>query len=165
MKYLLADFVKYLLKKYPYKEELSTSRLTKIMYLADWKSAIDDSHQLTNVKWHFNHYGPYVDDFVNSVKGDPDVGLKTISNVFGAKKTLLSIQNDEWQDDLSDRQREIIDFVIDATKEKTYSDFIKLVYSTYPIVTGSRYVDLDLIKFAKDYRQLKNLKLNQKLTV
>ncbi|MEY2703758.1 MAG: hypothetical protein RLY43_2397 [Bacteroidota bacterium] len=164
MKNILADFVKYFLKKYPYKQELSASRLTKMMYLADWKSAIDDSSLLTNVKWHFNHYGPYVDDFIESVSDDPDVLLESVNNFYGSKKTLISMKNYEWQDHLTTRQKEIFDFVIEATKDKTYSDFIKLVYSTYPVVTGSRYVDLDLLKFARDYRELKKIpmgKLNQ----
>ena len=64
MKTVISNIIKYLLKEYPHKAELSASRLTKMIYLMDWKSSIDYGRQITNAQWHFDHYGPYVDDFV-----------------------------------------------------------------------------------------------------
>jgi hypothetical protein len=36
----LKDIIAYYCKQYPHKAELSKARLTKMVYLADWKSAI-----------------------------------------------------------------------------------------------------------------------------
>ena len=69
---MLRDVVAYLCSHYPHREELSKARLTKMVYLADWKSALQRGSQLTEIKWQFNHYGPYVDDVVNSVRNDPE---------------------------------------------------------------------------------------------
>lgn len=151
---LLARLVKYVLKNYPYKSELSSSRLTKIMYLADWKSAIDNSAQLTSVKWHFDHYGPYVDDIVESIKYDPQVNIESSSNIYGGKKTLIRLKGDFIEFAINEKQKNTLDFVMQATKDKNYSEFIKLVYSTYPVVTGSRYSDFDLVALANNYKAM-----------
>jgi len=66
----LRDIVAYFCSNYVYKDELSKVRLTKMVYLVDWRSAITDGKQLTRIQWHFNHYGPYVEDVVASIKYD-----------------------------------------------------------------------------------------------
>lgn len=48
------DLVRYIIKNYPNPEELSKARINKIMYLIDWKSAIENEKQITNIKWIFN---------------------------------------------------------------------------------------------------------------
>jgi uncharacterized protein YwgA len=154
MSELITRLVKYVLKNYPYKSELSASRLTKIIYLADWKSAIDYSDQLTSIKWHFDHYGPYVEDVMDSIKKDPTVIVESTSNIYGSKKTLIALKENAEDLALTTRQRETLDFVIEATKNKNYSDFIKLVYSTYPVVIGNRYSDMDLVSLAKIYKEM-----------
>jgi hypothetical protein len=37
----LGDVMAYLCEHYPHKDDLSKARLTKLVYLADWKSAIE----------------------------------------------------------------------------------------------------------------------------
>ena len=64
----LQNIVAYLCSMYPHKSELSNARLTKLVYLAHWFSALLDGRPMTNIEWLFNHYGPYVDDVVDSVR-------------------------------------------------------------------------------------------------
>lgn len=166
MKSLITNFIKYLLLNYPYKSELSASRLTKMLYLADWKSAIENSSQLTDAKWHFNHYGPYVDDFIKLAKEDHDIEIKSTSTVFGGRKQQIELKEDfEYEIDLTEKQKEILNFVINATKSKNYEDFIKLVYSTYPVVSSSRYTDFDLVEMAKEYKEIMNKKISSNTTL
>ena len=61
------DIVKYIFDKYPKPEELSKPRLVKIVYLIDWKTAVETGDQCTNVEWYYNHYGPYVEDVINVI--------------------------------------------------------------------------------------------------
>ena len=56
----------YLCAKYPHKDELSKARVTKLVYLADWKSAQQNQKQLTKIDWYFHNYGPYVDAVVDT---------------------------------------------------------------------------------------------------
>jgi hypothetical protein len=155
MKSIISSVIKYLLKEYPHKAELSASRLTKMIYLMDWKNAIDSGTQITNVKWHFDHYGPYVDDFVKIAKKDKDILVENTSNYYGGKKQLFKLSNTfSGNLEITPKQKAIADFVIDATKQKNYEDFIQLVYSTYPVISSERYSDLDLVSMANKYKDL-----------
>ncbi|MBV1952280.1 MAG: SocA family protein [Cycloclasticus sp.] len=155
MKSIISSIIKYLLIKYPHKDELSASRLTKMIYLMDWKSAIDNGTQITNAQWHFNHYGPYVDDFVKIAKEDKDISVENTSNFYGGKKQLFKLSSDfSGEVKITPEQKEIANFVIDATKQKTYEDFIKLVYSTYPVLSSNKYSDLDLVNMASQYKEV-----------
>ena len=57
MESVILNVIKYILSAYPHKNELSASRLTKMLYLTDWKNAIEHDAQLSKTVWHFNKYG------------------------------------------------------------------------------------------------------------
>lgn len=160
----ISNLIKYLLKNYPYKAELSASRLTKMLYLADWKSSIEESKQLTPAKWHFNHYGPYVDDFIKIAKDDDDINIFSTQTMYGGHKQQVELRDDfDGKVVVQEFEKKILDFVIESTKSKNYEDFIKLVYSTYPVVSSSRYNDLDLVKMAQEYREISEQSSNKAL--
>ncbi|WP_299948417.1 Panacea domain-containing protein [uncultured Microbulbifer sp.] len=151
----ISSLIKYLLKNYPNKSELSASRLTKMLYLADWKSAIENSKQLTDAEWHFNHYGPYVDDFIKIAANDDEIKVFSTQTMFGAHKQQVELREGSSREiEIQESEKKILDFVIDSTRSKNYEEFIKLVYSTYPVVSSSRYNDLDLVKMAQEYRDI-----------
>jgi len=164
MQGVISSIIKYLLKEYPYKSELSASRLTKMIYLMDWKSSIDFGHQITNAQWHFDHYGPYVDDFVKLAKEDKDISIENTSTYYGGKKQLFKLsENFQGSFELTQEQKNIADFVINATKKKNYEDFIQLVYSTYPVISNDRYSDLNLVDLAAKYKEILASRSNKRL--
>ncbi len=71
---------------YSYPGELSNARLTKLVYLADWFSALADRKTMTNIEWVFNHYGPYVDDVINNVSFTPYFTIITTETAYGSSK-------------------------------------------------------------------------------
>lgn len=151
----ITNLIKYILQNYPHKSELSVSRLTKMIYLADWKSAIENNNQLTDIRWHFNHYGPYVEDILKIAKKDEYISVKNTTTLFGGKKTQIELsENFSEEIFLAEEYKKIADFVIDATKDKNYQEFIKLVYSTFPVLSSDKYSDLDLVKMASEYKKL-----------
>lgn len=155
MKNVMVNLIKYILANYPYKGELSASRLTKILYLADWKNVLESGNQMTTAIWHFHHYGPYVDDFLKISNEDDDIQVVDTKNFYGGRKQLIELKkgfNSEIE--ISNDNRKILDFVISATKDKGYESFIQLVYSTYPVISSSRYTDFDLVAMAQDYKKL-----------
>jgi hypothetical protein len=153
MESVILNVIKYILSAYPYKDDLSASRLTKMLYLTDWKNAIEHDAQLSRTVWHFNHYGPYVDDFVNIARKDKDIKVTNTKTMFGGNKQLLELSNKDAEAvHLTKELKAIVDFVINKTKDKNYDDFIKLVYSTYPVISSSKYSDLDLVAKAREYK-------------
>ena len=59
MKIKLIDVIYYIIKNYKKIKDLSKSRLTKIVYLADWHQSIHQGKQITKIKWYFDHFGPF----------------------------------------------------------------------------------------------------------
>ncbi|ENV3677539.1 Panacea domain-containing protein [Vibrio parahaemolyticus] len=153
MEKVIMNVIKYILQAYPKKEALSASRLTKMLYLTDWKAALELDSQLTNTVWHFHHYGPYVDDFVKMAKKDSDIKVTNTTTMFGGSKQLFELSGESTEPIILEPQlKEIVDFVINATKDKNYEEFIKLVYSTYPVLSSNKYSDLDLVQKAREYK-------------
>lgn len=151
----LKSVIAYFCKKYPYPTELSKARLTKLVYLSDWFSSLLDKKQITNIKWLFNHYGPYVDDVVSLARTDPDFKIIPSTTMYGTDKYLVEFHGEQEQILLTDREKEILDAVIEKTKTMYFNSFIDYVYSTYPVQSKERYSFLDLTKLAEDYRRAK----------
>lgn len=148
----LRDVLVYLCRQYPHPNELSNARLTKMVYLADWRSALERGVQLTGIEWEFSHYGPYVHDVSRLAHADPAFEVFGTASVYGSQKQLIRVRPDAPAPNLTNEDREILDHVIATTQRLYWDGFMKLVYSTYPVVTQSRYSLLDLPKLAVEYR-------------
>lgn len=149
----IKDILIYFCKEYPHKAELSKARLTKMVYLADWKSAIDRKKTLTDIEWVYNHYGPYVDDVWSTVRKERDIFKSADeTNFYGSSKEVVMLVSEDTPDNLENEERKILDKIIEVTKEKYWNDFISLVYSTYPVRKSERYDSLNLVKLAKEYK-------------
>lgn len=146
----IKDVAAYLCATYPHKEELSKARVTKLVYLADWKSAQKRGKQMTKIQWYFHNYGPYVDAVIESAKGDSRFKILSTSTMYGDSKTLFTIKDGaNAQKGLTDSDMEILDEVICDTKQLYWDSFIKHVYDTYPIRVSDKYQNLNLVNFAK----------------
>jgi hypothetical protein len=154
----LRDVVAYLCDRYPYLKELSNARLTKMVYLADWKSAIEREEQLTDLSWEFSHYGPYVPDVIRLAHSEEDFKVERGETIYGDQKALVRHEAEVGMaaayPSLEPEDKALLDFVISSVEDKSFSEFVKLVYSTYPIVTQERYSKLDLANLAREYKEV-----------
>jgi len=149
----LGEVMAYLCARYPYKSELSKARLTKMIYLADWRLALTDKRQITDLKWVFNHYGPYLEDVKNEAQTNQRFELKRERNLYGKVKEVVTLTEHPSSFELDDEEKAALNHVIEKTKDLTWGPFIKLVYSTYPIATQPRYAHLDLRALAETYQR------------
>jgi len=149
----LVDIIGYICHQYPHKDELSKARLTKMVYLADWKSAIEHGHQLSKIEWKFNHYGPYVDDVWIAAYEDEHFNVDSTTNLHGGLKEVISLKKPFDFSSLTDSDRTIIDHVISQTQSLYWEPFLKLVYSTFPVLVSSRYDTLNLEQLAERYKK------------
>lgn len=153
----LIDIILYILKYYPHKNELSNARLTKMIYLADWRSAYDYGTQITNIRWYFDNYGPFVHDVEQVIEENSDKILTlTTRTIFGNKKILYRLRDENIRIELPQNITQVIDTIIQVTQGLYWDQFINFVYSTYPIVTSERYTYLDLLNKANIYRRQLN---------
>lgn len=154
----LIDVMAYLLKNYPYKNELSNARLTKMVYLSDWKYALRYGKQITSIQWRFNNYGPFVRDIQQTAEENPIVfEIQETVNLYDNKKVLIKLKDKNYDEKLSVEEKEILDFVIDSTKLLNWDKFIQLVYSTYPILMSPKQSDLNLVALARKRNTEKEL--------
>ena len=150
------DLVRYIIKYYPQPDELSKARINKIMYLVDWKSAIENEKQITDIKWLFNHYGPYVTEIEEIINSDHRLKIEKTMNIYGNEKNIIRLLVDKNFHSPSKEEKNIIDFVIEKTKKFYWNKFIELVYSTYPIISQEKGSILNLVELAKEYKTIKD---------
>lgn len=80
--------LRYVLKYYPSDgHELTKTRLTKLIYLLDWESALKTGRQVTDINWYFNHYGPFVSDVFDAADDDSELRIVEKVSNFGTKNT------------------------------------------------------------------------------
>lgn len=146
------DILAYVIKKYPYKYELSNARLTKMIYLADWKHAITYGIQISPIRWYFDNYGPFVWDIKDTAKANQGLFItEDITNVYGSPKTIIGLKNSGYIPAISEKEQKSLDHVIEKTNGLNWEQFIRLIYSTYPIITSEKYTYLNLMEKAKEY--------------
>jgi hypothetical protein len=148
----LKDIMVYIIEKYPFKSDLSNAKLTKMIYLADWKHAITYGGQISGINWYFDNYGPFVWDIKDEAENDSEFFLvKEVLNAYGSPKVVISLKDITYLPKLTKGEEDSIDHVIETTKKLNWDQFIRLVYSTYPIISSEKYTYLDLSKKAEEY--------------
>lgn len=148
----LHDVMAYIIQNYPTKHELSNARLTKMVYLADWKQAISTGRQISPIHWYFDNFGPFVRDVETTAAFRDDLFATDLgSNMYGQPKKSFTMKDLGYRPKLDSSEQAAIDHIIEVTKRLYWNDFIKLVYSTHPIASSERYSYLDLAQKAKEY--------------
>ncbi|MDX7696854.1 Panacea domain-containing protein [Aeromonas dhakensis] len=149
----LQRIIAFLCLEYPHKSEITKARLTKMVYLADWFSALLDGKQLTDIEWVFNHYGPYVDDVVDAAHSALGFKIEHQNTMYGTSKYVISYKGDVEDLGLKKREKEILTAVINKTKSMYFNEFVDYVYSTYPVKTKERYSMFNLVRLAEKYNK------------
>lgn len=150
----IKDVMVYLLQNYPenMRGELSNARLTKMVYLSDWRHVLQTGKQITPINWYFDNYGPFVRDVEDTARSNPSLFvISDTQNYYGQRKKVFSLRGTE-PTSLSPTEISAIDHIINITKKLYWSDFIRLVYSTHPIASSERYTYLDLISKGSEYK-------------
>ena len=138
---------------------LSKYRITKIVYLCDWCYACARGHQITDIHWFFDNYGPFVWDVFNTLTRDSDLfELSVILTPYENEITSFAIKNIEYAPNLTRDVQECVEYVLENAVGLKNQEFINLVYATYPIRTSRRYTSLNLVEKANEYRQMQRAK-------
>lgn len=150
----IADMVAYICAKYPRKSELSNARLTKLVYLADWRSVQDNGTQISEIGWFFDQFGPWVPDVIDAARADSRFEVILGANAYGSPRRTVQLQRDavDSVDALVDgRTREILDLVMAETSGMYFNRFIDYVYQTLPVRETPKGSPLPLASIARDH--------------
>lgn len=154
---MLRDIIAFVINSYPenLRSELSNARITKMIYLSDWKNCLENDRQISDIEWYFDNHGPYVHDIIDTVlKNDRIFSVKQTENYYGGIKRLISVIDRNYAVSISKREANSVRSVIDVTKKLYWANFIKLVYSTFPVSSSIRYSRLDLVSKAREYKRI-----------
>jgi hypothetical protein len=91
---------------------------------------------------------------LDTAKEDSAFEIIPTRNMYGSQKDLLKVDVDVDYPTLSADEMRILDFVMEGSAPLNWNEFIKLVYSTYPIVSQERYAKLDLVRLAQEYEEV-----------
>jgi hypothetical protein len=108
---------------------------------------------MTDTQWYYHQYGPYVEGIIDSVRQDADFTVNKLLDHQGNVKEFVVLNNQSKAANINVRDKQILDHVIKATCELGFSDFIRLVYSTYPVISSDKHTSLDLVTLAHEYRK------------
>ncbi|MDU1029649.1 Panacea domain-containing protein [Peptoniphilus rhinitidis] len=150
MKTKLRNVLLYIVKNYPYGDDLTKTRITKLVYLIDWEYTKKYGKQMTEISWYFDHYGPYVSDVLDEADEDKTVSIQSTLSNFGTIKYIVRPKYDKeliHYEDLDVSEIEVINEVFENTKMLSWNQFINYVYDTPPIKESRKYSNLDLTKF------------------
>lgn len=148
----LKEVIRYLLINSSQPSKLTKTKVTKLVYLADWLSSVKYNKQLTNIEWYFDHYGPYVSDVYLVSEKDSKVEIRAGLNAFGnPKETLVcKIQKEEFKIRLNFEEQQILNKVLRKTDNMNWREFIDYVYRTEPIIKSKKYSELNLVLIARE---------------
>lgn len=152
----LLETILYIFEEYRKKDELSSARLVLLIFLIDWKFAIDNGKQFTEAKWVYEHFGPFSNDVFTLIRKKNDIFKVDIikkedgeitERLFLKSNSIVGVKNFE--------AKSAADFILENTYSMTWSEFIQLVFSSYPIISNSKNTQLDLSKDSLRFKQRK----------
>lgn len=146
----LREVIRYLLINSSEPSKLTKTKVTKLVYLADWFSSLESQKQITGIEWFFDHYGPYVSDVYLEAERDPKINIKSGYNAFGNPKETLecTIERTKFKSRLNQEEKYILDKVLGCTDNMNWKEFINYVYETKPVKNSEKYSKLDLVSIS-----------------
>lgn len=147
------NILDYLYLQYPNSNQLSISRVMKLLYLIEWRYAITKFEKLTDVEWMQTQYGPFYkalrgifnesSNFEVSIKLDDSKKEQTIITFLNVKENL----------NLKADTKEVANFVIQHCKDYSWSELHNLVSSTYGVLNTQQGQIIDIVNLALKYRE------------
>lgn len=147
------NILDYLYLQYPNSNQLSISRVMKLLYLIEWRYAITKFEKLTDIEWMQTEYGP----FYNSLRGifnessNFEVSIKLDDNK--KEQTVITFLNKKENLNIKDETKEVADFVIKHCKDYTWKELNTLVNSTYGVLNTQQGQIIDIVNLAIKYRE------------
>ncbi|MEJ0063967.1 MAG: hypothetical protein WDO70_12490 [Alphaproteobacteria bacterium] len=125
--------------------------LAMMIYVADWKSAIERGVTITDIAWKKTEYGlPYTDDILNTAKTYSHYFSVTESNL-DKEYFEISLKAMNYPFQPSPEEQETFKFVENLFYEKrTWKELSDIISSTYPMISKTTSL-LNLPELAKEY--------------
>jgi len=138
--------IEYVCRRYQSTHRLDRNRLGLILYLIDWRSAIERREPVTDIAWRIEEFGPEL---------DVESSRFVISAVTACPPDFSSLSTTSLPEiqtvDLTPAEVEVADFVLATVATKSNHELHQLVQSTFPVLTQPKTAPLNLVALAARY--------------
>jgi hypothetical protein len=135
----------------PTEDTEATVRAIFLLYLTDWKGALELGRQISDSDWRKVSWGPF------SARA-----LAAVSRLRNERHFLGASHGTTDETDISHLQAEIIDDIAQKWRTRPLDEIIRIVSSTFPMVTAPENQSLDLAGLAQIYSSEFNREKSQK---
>lgn len=146
------NILDYLYLKYPNPNQLSISRVMKLLYLIEWRYAITKFEKLTDIEWINTEYGPFYKSLRDIFDESSNFDVKDDIDDNGRKQTMIFFLNRKADINLKENTKEVINFVIDICKDYSWVELNSLVNSTYGVINTPQEGVINVLELAKKYK-------------
>lgn len=146
------NILDYLYLRYPNSNQLSISRVMKLLYLIEWRFAITKFEKLTDIDWLQTEYGPFYKSLrsIFNESSNFEVLIKIDDN--NKEQLMINFLNKKENFNLRDETKEVINFVIDHCKNYSWTELNTLVNSTYGTLYTPQGQIINILSLAKIYK-------------
>lgn len=147
------NILDYLYLQYPNSNQLSISRVMKLLYLIEWRYAITKFEKLTDVEWMQTEYGPFYKALrgIFNESSNFEVSIKLDDNK--NEQTVITFLNKKENLNLKADTKEVVNFVIEHCKDYSWKELNNLVKSTYGVLNTPQGQIIDVVNLARKYRE------------
>ena len=131
--------LEYLREIHPRTVPLDADRAMLTLYLVDWKAAIDLRRPVSNLEWRIEH-------LPQPTARQREVMLSAFKH--GATCELAGNVNGMTSED-----RAIIQDIVSRVGHKSDTELLRLVYSTFPVLSQPRHAPINLVAMADKYKR------------
>lgn len=147
------NILDYLYLNYPNSNQLSMSRVMKLLYLIEWRYAITKFKKLTDIEWLQTEYGPFNKSLrtIFNESSNFDVSIKIDDN--NKEQIIIVFLNKKENLEAHEETKEVVDFVIQHCKDYSWSELNNLVNSTFGVINTPQGQIINIIQLAKKYKK------------
>ena len=145
------NIIGYLYLQYPNSNQLSISRVMKLLYLIEWRFAITKLEKLTDIEWLQTEYGPFYKSLrsIFNESSNFEVIIKIDDN--NKEQLVINFLNKKENFNLRNDTKEVIDFVISHCQNYSWTELNTLVNSTFGVLNTPQGQLINLVILAKQY--------------
>ncbi|OBW40047.1 hypothetical protein AB670_03610 [Chryseobacterium sp. MOF25P] len=145
------NILDYLYLQYPNSNQLSISRVMKLLYLIEWRFAITKFEKLTDIEWLQTEYGPFYKSLrsIFNESSNFEVLIKIDDN--NKEQLVINFLNKKDNFNLRNDTKEVIDFVVSHCQNYSWTELNTLVNSTYGVLNTPQGQLINLVMSGQQY--------------
>lgn len=131
------------------KKNISTTRLTILVFLFDWFHVLERGEQYTKINWKYENGTLNSDSIKNVVRTCHQFMTEPIQNSLCDDLNVLALNCNLTDDSVI--QSMILKYLVDKTTLMNFEELLSYMYASYPFTRAERMTSFDLVEISEEY--------------